>query len=202
MLNAKPRDLKTRLLAAQWAFDNGTTDPAEKQATAALQLDPQLVGGPGSSRLDRPVPEELQGGRGILPEGPPVEAEPLQPAATTLPWPWSSKTNEEKKQRALEYAENNVRKYGKSNQASEAYSTYGWVLYKMDRLDDAEKVPPHRDLRRCLQRRYGVLSTPACWPNVADTTKTPSNCSTMALKNAAPFAYRDDAKQLLDELKK
>ena len=44
------------------------------------------------------------------------------------------------KQRALDYAEANARQYGKSNQAADALSTYGWVLYRLGRLDDAEKV--------------------------------------------------------------
>ena len=42
-INAKPRDLKIRLLAAQWAFETGQLTEAERQASAALQLDPQSL---------------------------------------------------------------------------------------------------------------------------------------------------------------
>ena len=40
----------------------------------------------------------------------------------------------------MDYAENNARQYQKTNQASEAFSTYGWVLYKLEKYDDAEKA--------------------------------------------------------------
>ena len=92
--------------------------------------------------------------------------------------------DEEKKQRALDYAETNVQKYGKSAEASEAYSTYGWVLYKMDRIDDAERFLRTAISGACTApiRR---TSTPACWPNVAGTPKTPSNCSPWRLKTLA-----------------
>jgi tetratricopeptide (TPR) repeat protein len=42
-IQASPRDFKIRLAAAQWEFEIGRYDDAEKQAEAALQLDPNAL---------------------------------------------------------------------------------------------------------------------------------------------------------------
>ena len=45
--------------------------------------------------------------------------------------------SEAKKRRALELAETNIQQFPK---LAEAASTYGWVLYKLGRFDEAEKA--------------------------------------------------------------
>ena len=44
-LREKPRDIKVRLLATQWAWETGKLVEAERQANAVLQLDPQSLDG-------------------------------------------------------------------------------------------------------------------------------------------------------------
>ncbi len=109
--------------------------------------------------------------------------------------------SEEKKLRALEYAENNARQYQKTNQASEAFSTYGWVLYKLARYDDAEKA-----LRGAISGGSFTPDTAYYLAKVLSQrgghTKDAIGLLQSALKTAGPFAYRDDAKTLLTELQK
>jgi len=59
------------------------------------------------------------------------------PASNNLALALCEQNDEAKRRRALQYAEKNARQYPWN---TEAASTYGWVLYKLGRLDDAEKV--------------------------------------------------------------
>jgi len=138
-LNAKPRDLKTRLLAAQWAFETGQLTEAERQSSAALQLDAQSLDGLVLRGLVALFQKNYRAAEQYFEKAHLLKPNSF-PASNNLALALIEQNNEDKKQRALEYAENNARTYGKSNQASEAYSTYGWVLYKMERYEDADKA--------------------------------------------------------------
>jgi tetratricopeptide (TPR) repeat protein len=109
--------------------------------------------------------------------------------------------DEDKRQRALEYAENNARNYQKTNQANEAYSTYGWVLYKLEKYDDAEKA-----LRAAMSGGTFTADTAYYYACVLNKqgghSKDAISLLESALNTKGPFANRDDAKQLLDTLKK
>ena len=135
-LTAAPRDVKTRLFAAQWSWETGKYKDAKTQAEAALQLDPKslrakfLLGLISLFQKDYPEAEKY------------FEAAHLQSpkefgASNNLALALTEQKDEAKKQQAVEYAESNVRQYPKQ---PEAYSTYGWVLYKAGRLNEAERA--------------------------------------------------------------
>ena len=75
------------------------------------------------------------------------------------------------------------------------------MLYKLDRLEDAEKA-----LRAAIQGgSYGpdtAYYLAKVFSKRGGHTKDAINLLESALKTTGPFAYRDDAKRLLDELKK
>ncbi len=81
--------------------------------------------------------------------------------------------DEAKRDRALQYAEANVQQYPKW---AEGYSTYGWVLYKLGRLDEAEKALQPVDLRFRRLGRPGdrVLPGPHLGRSSASATTIPS----------------------------
>jgi len=198
-LTAKPRDLKTRLLAAQWAWETGQLTEAEKQASAALQLDPQSLEGLILRGLIARYQKNYKAAAEYCQKAVLLKPNLFAPT-NNLALALVEQNSEDKKQRALEYAETNAQKYQKTNQASEAYSTYGWVLYKLDRLDDAEKA-----LRASISGGQFSLDTAYYLGRVLakrGRDKDAIQFLESALKTPGPFAYREDAKRLLEELKK
>ncbi len=195
-LKAAPKDLKTRLVAGQWALETGQLDEAQSQAVAALQIDPKsldagiLCGVVALFQKDYTAAEHY------------FEAAYLQSprnfaANNNLALVLIEQKDEAKKRRALEYAENNLRQYPK---VAEAASTYGWVLYKLGRLDDAEKAlqaavsggqfnPDTAYYVARLSVDRGRESQAKQWLEIA-------------LKSPGPFALREEAKALLEQLKK
>jgi tetratricopeptide (TPR) repeat protein len=199
-LREKPRLLNVRLLATQWAWETGQLVEAERQASAALQLDPQSLDGLILRGLIARYQKNYKAAEEYSQRA--VLLQPNNFAATNnLALALAEQNSDEKKQRALMYAEDNAQKYQKTNQRNEALSTYGWVLYKLDRNDDAEKA-----LRAAIS---GGSFTPdmayyyaRVLNKIGGHTKDATNLLESALKNNGPFAYRDDAKALLAEMKK
>jgi tetratricopeptide (TPR) repeat protein len=199
-LNAHARNLKVRLLAANWAFSTGQLTEAEKQSSAALQLDPQSLDGLVLRGMVAMFQKNFRAAEGYF-----EKAHLLRPnsfaASNDLALALIEQNNDDKRQRALEYAENNARTYGKSNQASEAYSTYGWVLYKMDRIEDADKA-----LRAAISG--GTFSADTAYylarvlAKQRGHDKEAIQLLESALKAPGPFANREDATKMLEELKK
>jgi Tfp pilus assembly protein PilF len=210
-LNAKPKDLRTRLLAAQWAFETVPTltpdkraermADAKKQAEAAVKLDPQSVDAQYYRGLialfqkDYATAEEYFQNAHLLS---PKDFRVSNGLALAL----IEQKADEKRQRALEYADDNARKYPKQ---AEALSTYGWVLYKLGRLDDADKV-----LRNAISVSGGGISADTAYylarllkkRGGAQNEKAAKEWLDRALESPVPFQNRDDAQALLEELKK
>jgi len=198
-LTAAPKDLKTRLVAAQWAWEAGYLEEAEKQAAAAMQLDAKsldamiLRGIIALFRKDYKSAERY------------FEAAHLQSpknfaATNNLALALAEQDDETKRRRALDYAEANVRQYPKS---SEALSTYGWVLFKLGRAEDAEKA-----LRLAVSGGTFSADTAYYLARVlvergreADM-KDARQLLESALASTGPFSQRQEAKTLLDHLKK
>jgi tetratricopeptide (TPR) repeat protein len=199
-LREKPRDIKVRLLATQWAWETGQLLMAETQAKDVLQLDPNSLDGLILRGLIARYQKNYKAAEEYCQRA--VLLKPTNFAATNnLALALVEQSSEEKKLRALDYADSNARQYQKTNNAREAFSTYGWVLYKLGRLDDAEKA-----LRGAIQ---GGPSTPdtayylakLLWQrggHSADAIKLLK----LALATTGPFAYREDAKSLLAEMQK
>jgi tetratricopeptide (TPR) repeat protein len=200
MLNAKPRDIKNRLLASQWAFETGQLTEAEKQATAALQLDPNSLDGLVLRGVIARFQKNYKAAEDFCQKAHLLRPNLFAPS-NDLALALVEQNDEEKKQRALEYAGANAQKYEKTAQAGEAYSTYGWVLYKLDRLDDAERA-----LRAATSGGAFSADTAYYFARVlakrGGHNKDAISLLESALRSTAPFAYRDDARRLVEELKK
>jgi tetratricopeptide (TPR) repeat protein len=200
-LREYPRDANVRLRAAQWAWETGQLVNAEKQAAAAMQLKPQSLDALILRGLIARYQKNYKAAEDYCQKA--VLLKPNLFAATNnLALALVEQDNEDKRQRALEYAGANAQQYQKTNQAGEAYSTLGWVLYKLDRLDDAEKY-----LRGAISGGQFSLDTAYYLARVLSKrgvkgNKDAINLLETAIKTPGPFAYRDDAKALLAELKK
>ena len=166
-LREKPRDIKVRLLATQWAWETGKLVEAERQANAVLQLDPQSLDGLVLRGLIARFQKNYKAAEEYSQRA--VLLKPTLFAATNnLALALVEQNSDEKKLRALDYAESNAKQYQKTNQASEAFSTYGWVLYKLEKYDDAEKALRAAVSGGSVHPGYGLLSRPCYgktrWP--------------------------------------
>jgi tetratricopeptide (TPR) repeat protein len=104
---------------------------------------------------------------------------------------------EGKRRRALELAEINSRLYPNS---SAALATVGWVYYRLGRLDDAE-----RSLRAAVSGGYGSSDMAYFLARVLADRNKPDEVKqwlNLALKAPGAFAFRKDARQMLDLLAK
>jgi len=195
-LTAAPKDLKTRLFAAQWALETNQPAEAEKQAAGAMQLDPKsldamILRGVANLFLKNFKAAEMYFESAHL-------QSPQNFAATNnLALALIEQDDPAKKDRALQYAEKNAQQYPKR---SDAASTYGWVLYKLGRRDDAEKA-----LRASVSG--GTMSTDtayflACVMHDRGRDADAKQLLENALKSNVPFRQRDEAKAMLDKLNK
>jgi Tfp pilus assembly protein PilF len=195
-LTLAPKDLKTRLTAGQWSLHTGRLDDAQTQAAAALQIDPTslpakiLRGVVAIFQKDYTTAERyfelarLQSPRNFA-------------AGNDLALALIEQDDKPKQLRALEYAENNVRLYQRS---PEAASTYGWVLYKLGRLDDAEKW-----LQAAISAGQVSPETAYYCARLAKDRGHDAVAKQWlegALKSTSPFAMRPEATALMEKLKK
>jgi len=195
-LAAAPKDLKTRLIVGQWALETEQLDEAQKQASAALQIDPKSM----DAKLLRGVIALFQKDYAAAERY--FEAAHLQSprnfaASNNLALALVEQNDESKRRRALDYAESNVQQHPR---VAEAASTYGWVLYKMGRLDDAEKA-----LNAAVSGGTINADTAYYLARVAVERGRDAQARQLlesALSGAGPFSMRSEAKALLDQIKK
>jgi tetratricopeptide (TPR) repeat protein len=195
-LRLAPKDLHTHLVVGQWALQTGQLKDAKTQAAEALKLDPQsldaliLSGIVAMFQKDYPTAERFF-------ETAHVQAPRNFAAANNLALVLVDQKDEAKRRRALEYAQSNIQANSRS---TEAASTYGWVLYKLGRFDEAEKAlnvaisggsagPDTAYYIACLAYDRGRESQAKEWLDIA-------------LKSSAPFAMRQEAEELMAKLKK
>ena len=198
-INKKPRDAKIRLLAGQWALETGKLTDAKKQAGFALEIDPKslnakiLCGVVALFQKDYPTAETYF--QQALLDSPDNFA-----ASNDLALALIEQKDTVKQERAAKYADDNYRRYAKTNQAAAACSTYGWVLYKLGRIDDAEK------LLRAAASGGGLTPDTAYYLarvlNKSGHVKDAKDLLDRALQSTVPFQHRDDAQAMLDDLKK
>jgi tetratricopeptide (TPR) repeat protein len=198
-LTLAPKDLKTRLAAGQWALQVGRLDDAQTQAAAAVQLDSTSL----SAKIFRGVVAIFQ--KDYMTAERYFDLASLQSprsfaASNDLALALIEQNDKTKQRRALEYAESNMRKYQQTPQAAEAYSTYGWVLYKLAKLDEAEKF-----LNAAVSSGQVSPDTAYYCARVAKDRGRDAQAKQWlenALESTLPFALRPEAMALLEKLTK
>ncbi len=133
-LKASPDDLRTRLVAAQWALETDQIDEAKTQADRALAIN--------SRSLDAQI---LRGVVALFQKDFKEAEKYFQDAHLQSPSNFAASNNlalalceqgdDAKSLRALEYANSNYETHPKN---ADAASTLGWVLYKRGDKDRAE----------------------------------------------------------------
>jgi Tfp pilus assembly protein PilF len=119
------------------------------------------------------------------------------PVSNNLALALIEQDDEAKSKRALEYAEANAKQYPDSANAA---STYGWVLYRNKRLDDAEKALQTAAATgpMSIDTAYYTARVLVDRGKKADAKKLLET----ALKLPGRAMFRQDAEDLLRELKK
>jgi len=194
-LKEAPKDLRTRLAAAQWSLQTDQLDQAREQAASALQIDPNSL----DAKLMRGLVAMFQRDYKAAElhfESALLQAPDNFAASNNLALALADQDEENKKRRALAYAQVNVRQFPRQ---AEAHSTLGWVLYRLGRLDEAEQ-----SLRTAVSG--GTLSADTAYylarvavdRNRKDEAR---NLLETALRFKGPFLLRKEAQVLLDQLK-
>lgn len=193
-LTVAPRDPQARLVAAQWAWETNQLDDAVKQADAALQLKPGYYPALILRGIIALFSKDYDGAEKYF-ELAHLQSPKDFAASNNLALALIEQKNETKLRRALEFAENNVKQFPKM---PDAYSTYGWILYKLGRLQDAEA-----SLKKSISGGKFSAETAFYLANIlADTGRDADAMRLLqsALQTKAPFAQRDEAKALLAKL--
>lgn len=195
-LAASPKDFRTHMLAGQWAFDEGRLDEARKHAIIAIRIEPKSI----EAML-------LQGCIATFEKNYPA-AELFFDAAlrqspknavirNNLALVLVEQKDEAKSRRALELAEANVNQLPKS---PEMASTYGLVLFRLGRLSDAEEA-----LRVAAPIARVDIDTAFVTASVAVDRGHKDEAKELlqaVLKTPRPAMFRQEAEDLLDQLKK
>jgi tetratricopeptide (TPR) repeat protein len=195
-LTATPKDLKTRLVAAQWLWKEGQLKDAAEQATAARQIDPKSIDAQMISGQIALFQKSYTAAENYF-----QAAHLLDPnnfgASNNLALALAEQKDDTKKQTALGYAAANADRYRNS---AEAISTYGWVLYRLKRLEEAEQA-----LRSVVAGGSFSTDTAYYWARIqADRGRDADAIKFLdgALQYKGPFVMRHEAEALLKELKK
>jgi len=196
-INARPTDFRVRLVAADWSLQIGKLEQADTQAQAALKLNPQSVdakilrGTIAMFRKDYKTAQEMF-------EQAHLQAPGNFSITNSLAIALVEQDDEKKKQMALDYAQINVRV---DSTRPEANATYGWVLYRLGRLDEAEAA-----LRKAITST-GRPSADSAYYYARLLYDRGHKDEARRLIEAAltakgPFAMRPEAEALAAELKK
>jgi tetratricopeptide (TPR) repeat protein len=195
-LTAAPRNLATRLAVGKWAMETGQVDEALKQAIEAMRINPKSVEAEffrGSIALFQ---KDYRAAEWYFDSA--LKRSPHKFAiANNLAMALVEQDDRAKRDRALEIAEANVRQFPN---LPEANATHGWVLYRLGRLDEAEKV-----LRTAVAG--GGFSTDTAYyvARLAVDRGHKAEARQLlegALSAGKQFFFRKEAEELLEQLKK
>jgi tetratricopeptide (TPR) repeat protein len=200
-INFAPRDVNTRLAAAQWSLQTGQFQQAAAQADAALQLDADSLAARNLRGVVALYEKDYQTAADFFQKAH-IDRPSFFPASNNLALALCELSDPAQKRRALEFAQNNVRQF--SNQA-EGYSTLAWVLYKLGRVDEAEQA-----LNKCVQvaRQAGQNVSADTQYYMAriwadkDRKDDAKQLLQQTLESTQPFSMRPEAEELLEELSK
>ncbi len=194
-IKVNPRDAKTRVAAAQWSYEIGKLEQAEEQAKAAVTLDPgslncQLIrGAVALLRKDYKTAQEFL-------EKAHLQAPTNFSATNNLALALASQDNDAAKQLGLEYAQINSRVF--PDQA-EAFSTLGWALYRLGRLDEAEAhLSKAITMPRATPDTFYYLARIMLDRGRKDNARM--LLQTPAMKSSGQYLTRKEAEALLEEL--
>jgi tetratricopeptide (TPR) repeat protein len=207
-----PKDVNVRLGIASWAMQTNQIEVAERHAEEAVKLDPTSL----PAKVIRGYVARLKGDQRKA-------EEMFELAHLQSPSDFSTSNNlalalieapddrrpakpdelHPKHSRAMQFAAMNVQRFpvnGNSPFRFEAASSYGWILYKLGRTNEAGSV-----LQAVLQG--GQLSQDSAYyvaqilfdlGRYDDAGKLLAN----RVESDAPFVHRADAKKLLDDIEK
>jgi len=192
---AAPKDLRTHLLATQWALETNQIDLAKKLAEESTNLDPKssdanLLRGAVNLFLG-----DYKAAEGYF-QAAHMQSPDSFAVTNNLALAMVEQGDESKKHTALAYAAENARKYPRSG---EAQSTYGWVLYKMGRLQEAGVA-----LQKAMNLGNPKNDTIYYFARVLAETGNTKDAKTLlaaALKSKNPFSKVAEAKKLDATLK-
>ncbi len=196
-IEAAPNDLNTRLAAAQWALRTFQFADAEKQAAAAMKLDPASQEAQMVSGLVSLYQKDYAGAAASFQKV--VDQSPSNFLAINNLALALAHQGEADKKRALEYAQMNAQRA--SNQP-EAFATVGWVLYQLGRAADAEAA-----FRKALELGQGQPSADLAYyiAKISTDRKRYDEARKwleLALRSQQPFIEQPAAEQLAKDLDK
>lgn len=200
-LEKAPRDLNTRLAAAQWSQMINNIKQAVSQADAALQIDPKseaamLLRG-NFALIQKDYAKAIELYNKILANSPSNFA-----ATNNIALALCETGKAEDLKRAVEYAGVNAQRFGRQ---PETFSTLGYVLYKNNAIDDSLKA-----LQQSLQLSGGRMSPDTayylCAALVAkgadEGVKQAKEILTKTLEATPTFNMRPEAEALKAKLDK
>ena len=135
-LKASPKDFKTHMIVGQWDLEMGDVQAAKAEAAAALQIDPKAVDAQILRGVIALFEKDYSAAEAYF-EQAHTQAPRNFAASNNLALALIEQNDDAKKKRALDYAVNNVQQFPR---LSEAYSTYGWIQFKLGKIDEAEKA--------------------------------------------------------------
>jgi tetratricopeptide (TPR) repeat protein len=194
-LTAEPKNLQTRLAAAQWAFDTEQYDQAKAQVEIALKLDPNSFQAKMLAGLVAYFMKDYKAAEQYF-ESAHLQSPGNFAALNNWALALTEQDEEAKKRKALEVAQIGVQAFGNF---SEAWSTYGWVLYRLGRLNEADQA-----LGRAASS--GQLSPDTAFyiaRVMVDRGQTDraKELLKQALQTKRPFSKRQEAEALLKGLR-
>jgi tetratricopeptide (TPR) repeat protein len=188
-------DLATNLALVQWCLQNNQLSEAQRYADTAIKLDPNSLEAKLARGIVARMQKDFAAAKKYLEDAntqSPGNAAVINQLALVL----LEQKGEADHKRAMEYAELN-RKLNPNN--AEAAATLGWIAYRMGRKGDAQRA-----LNAIVQT--GNLTSESAYYVayvLKDQGQLPSAIKLLesALNNDRPFAYRDEAEQLLAALR-
>ena len=192
-------DIETRLVAAQWAVGTDQIAKAADWASAALKIDDKNFKALIMCGIVALFQEDFKKAESFFEMAhlqSPANFAATNNLALALVEQDKEKNSDAKKRKALEYATDSVQK---NQRVSEAWSTYGWVLYKNGKIDEAEKA-----LTTALSGGQLSADTAYYLARVLTDkgrTEQAERFAQAAVDSKRPFTKRREAKLLLEELK-
>ena len=196
-LKAAPDDLKTRLAAAKWALTTGQIEDAKKQADEALKIDQSSM----EAKVVRGIVSLFQKEFKAAQED--FENAHLQDpddfaARNNLALSLCEQPDEAKKTKALAYAKENVQMNSKR---SEAFSTLAWVLYRLGKVQDADRA-----IQQAISLSGGNLSNDSYFYLAqigydSDRKDQAKAILKAVLESTRPFSMKPEAQELAKKIK-